>query len=586
MIALVVGTMTPASAADEYVKFYAVQSSYQGKPENLTSIATRLLGDGARSVEIRNLNAGRRQPDGRTLKDPDQLRAGWLLVLPWDAVGEGVRYGVLPDKAPTTPVETKPGTPKATPSGKASPVVPPARVAGAGAVPGKRPQQRRPKAGECATIAASSNRSDWASLRLAADQAWPQSRGKGQLVAIIDSGVDGSLPALSGHVAVGMDIVSGSGRGDTDCIGSGTAMAGLVVGQPAKGSDVKGVAPDATVMPVRLVANDTKVQPADGASAIEASVQAGATVIALGNYVDTTKPEVAEAVMAAVERDVVVVVGASRASVPVNPEAKIGPGVLRVAGVAVDGQRAADYRGGGIDVVAPGVNVSSVGITGTGAVAGSGTQYAVAFVAGTVALVRAAYPDLSPEQIAHRLQVTSDKMGAGAQPDGRYGWGMINPAAAVTKVLPEEAEAAASGRESGGQLTSGSSSGRSTLLAIVTLVALAAAVLLVFRIRRLLSDDKGDGGGEGDDDSRPVTAVPPVRGGALPPISAPRMRSVSGRPDTAPPLQESGKPAPDDEQAGGSASTASDRPGTHHETVALPKASIGAKSPQQRPDAS
>ncbi|MET7704727.1 S8 family serine peptidase [Micromonospora sp. NPDC005413] len=577
--------MTPASAADEYVKFYAVAPSYQGEPENLISIAARFLGDGARSVEIRNLNSGRRQPDGGTLKDPGPLRAGWLLVLPWDAVGEGVKYGVLPDKAPTTPVKPqpgKPGKPAATPTAKARPVVPPARVAGAATVPSKAPTQRPAKKGQCATTAASSSRSDWASLRLAADQAWPQSRGKGQLVAIVDSGVDGSLPTLSGHVAVGMDIVSGSGRGDTDCLGSGTAMAGLVVGQSTKGSDVMGVAPDATVMPVRVMGNDAKVQPADGASAIEATAEAGATVIALGDFVDTTKPEVAKAITAAVDRGVVVVIGASRASVPANPDAEIGPGVLRVGGVAVDGQRAADYRGGGLDVVAPGVNVSSVGITGVGAVAGSGTQYAVAFVAGAVALVRAAYPDLSPEQVAHRLQVTSDKMGDGAQPDGRYGWGMINPAAAVTKVLPEEAEAASSGRESGGRLTSGSSGGRSALLAIVALVALAAAVLLVFRIRRLLRDGTED---DGDDDGpRPVTAAPPVRGGALPPASVPRAPLASRKPDSDPPPPDGGKRDPEDEQAGRNAPVASGGPGTRAETVALPKASIGARSPKQRPD--
>lgn len=585
VLALIVGAVTPASAADEYVKFYVVKSSHQGKPENLTDIAARLLSDGARSVEIRNLNTGRRQPDGGVLKEPERLRAGWLLVLPWDAVGEGVRYGVLPDKAPTTPVETKPGKPKATPSGKVRPSVPPSRVAGAATVPSTAPTQRRPKGGQCATTAASSSRSDWASLRLAADQAWPQSRGKGQLVAIVDSGVDGSLPTLSGRVAVGMDIVSGSGRGDIDCLGSGTAMAGLVVGQSVKGSDVKGVAPDATVMPVRVMGNDAKDQPADGAAAIEATVEAGATVIALGNFVDTTKPEVAAAIKKAVDSDVVVVAGASRASVPVNPDAEIGRGVLRVGGVAVDGQRAADYRSGGIDVVAPGVNVNTGGITGVGAVSGSGTQYAVAFVAGTVALVRAAYPDLTPEQVAHRLQVTSDKLGGGAQPDGRYGWGMINPAAAVTKVLPEEAEEASSGRNPDGQLTSGSSGGRSTLLAIVTLVALAAAVLLVFRIRRLLRDETSDDEDDGDDDGPgPVTAAPPVRRGPLPPASVPRAPSVSRQAGDDPP-PDGAKPDPDDESADSTAPVASDGPGARAESMPQPKASIGAKSPQQRPDA-
>ena len=134
----------------------------------------------------------------------------------------------------------------------------------------------------------------------------------------------------------------------------------------------------------------------------------------------------------------------------------------------------------------------------------------------------------------------------------------------------------------GGRLTSGSSGGRSALLAIVALVALAAAVLLVFRIRRLLRDDTED---DGDDDGPgPVTAAPPVRGGALPPASAPRAPSVSRRTVGDPPPSDGGKLNPDDEQADSTASVASDGPGTRAETVALPKASIGARSPRQRPD--
>ena len=103
-VALIGLTSTAAAAADddEYVKYYVVSAGYQGKPESLAEIAGRLLGEGSRSAELYSLNSGRRQPDGGALADPAKLKSGWTLVLPWDAYGAGVRYGVLPDKVPTT----------------------------------------------------------------------------------------------------------------------------------------------------------------------------------------------------------------------------------------------------------------------------------------------------------------------------------------------------------------------------------------------------------------------------------------------------------------------------------------------------
>jgi hypothetical protein len=338
-------------------------------------------------------------------------------------------------------------------------------------------------------------------------------------------------------------------------------------------------------MPVRIAGNDTKARPANAALAIEAAVGAGATVIALGNLVDTTRADVARAIKAAVQRDVVVVTGASLGSVPVNPDAKSGPGVLRVGGVGDDGQRVADYRGGGIDAVAPGINVKSTGITGVGTVTGSGTQYAVALVAGTAALVRAAYPDLTAQQVAHRIQVTSDKMSDTAPPDSRYGWGMINPAAAVTKVLPEEAGAGSRSGDRAAKLTSGAApAGRAPLLALVTLVGLAAAVLLVFRIRRLVREEPGDED-DGDDGGPPppVAAAADVRDSAPPTVLEPPPWAVPHKPtaeSSSPVGHQTGPDAKRSEEPETVVVRASE--GSSGPTSLIPqKASIGGKSPQQ-----
>jgi hypothetical protein len=78
------------------VKFYIVPSPGNGPAESLFSIAARTLGDGSRFVEIFNLNKGRLQPNGGRLTDPQLIEPGWVLQLPADAAGPGVRSGPLP----------------------------------------------------------------------------------------------------------------------------------------------------------------------------------------------------------------------------------------------------------------------------------------------------------------------------------------------------------------------------------------------------------------------------------------------------------------------------------------------------------
>lgn len=495
------------AAADEYVLYYTVTSAHQGKPENLGEIAGRFLGNPSRSAEIFNLNTARRQPDGGSLTDPNTLHAGWYLVVPWDAVGAGLQRGVLPTTAPApaaAPTAGGPAAPQQTstprsPTEQRNPGAPTPSVggtrpsAGATSGPGQLPSTppRAEPAGRCVAASAASEPSNWATVRLAPDLAWPHSRGVGQLVAIVDSGVDGRAVPLSGRVSIGANIVTGDGRGDSDCLGSGTAMAGLVAAQPTDGETVGGVAPESVVMPVRVVTDGSSAEVAAQAAGIEVAVSAGATVIALGSYVDATAEGVAQAIQTAISRDIVVVAGA-----PTGPSAVAPPAELvSVGGVGADGKLVEEYAADMVDVVAPGINVSSIGINGTRRFVGSGTQYAVALAAGEVALVRAAHPDLSAAQVAHRVRATADRMGD-AQPDPRYGGGMINPEAAVTRGLPEEATQVSTDRrrDQGG----GGGDGVRVAFLLTVLAGLVISGLLVFRLRRSVRRAETETG-DGDD---------------------------------------------------------------------------------------
>ena len=112
--------------------------------------------------------------------------------------------------------------------------------------------------------------------------------------------------------------------------------------------------------------------------------------------------------------------------------------MLAVGAVDVAGQHAEfSQTGPYLALVAPGVDVVSIGPGGPGQWQGSGTSYAAPFVAGVAALVRAYRPGLTAEQVGRRLTGTA-RHPAAALPDPALGWGTVDPLAAVTSVLPGE----------------------------------------------------------------------------------------------------------------------------------------------------
>lgn len=84
---------SPSRAATRY---YVVGKPANGHREYLFDIAAKTLGDGKRYLEIFRLNKGRLQPDGRRMADPTVVEPGWVLLLPEDAKGPGVKVGPMP----------------------------------------------------------------------------------------------------------------------------------------------------------------------------------------------------------------------------------------------------------------------------------------------------------------------------------------------------------------------------------------------------------------------------------------------------------------------------------------------------------
>jgi hypothetical protein len=111
------------------VKYYIVPSAAGDHREFLYEIAAQLLGDGGRYDEIFRLNSGRLQPDGRRLETLVSVDPGWILILPADAAGPGVRTGVPP--YPRVRAETRARRPATTHPRRQSATAPPVRHADA-----------------------------------------------------------------------------------------------------------------------------------------------------------------------------------------------------------------------------------------------------------------------------------------------------------------------------------------------------------------------------------------------------------------------------------------------------------------------
>lgn len=280
--------------------------------------------------------------------------------------------------------------------------------------------------------------------------AWQTTRGAGVKVAVIDTGVDGSVPDLAGALGAGTDV-SGVGAangqkplGDGDAANHGTWVASLLAGRgTGDGNGVLGAAPEATILPASValgkamgpVGSDEQI-----AQAIHWAVDNGATVINMSLTRNTLDWPTSwdDAFQYAFQHDVVIVAAAGNrgsGTTEVGAPATI-PGVLTVAGVDRQGQASFDASSQGITIGVSAPSEQLVGANpGGGYVQWEGTSGAAPLVSGAVALVRAAHPELKAADVIERIIKTARPAG-GSVPSPIYGFGLLDAAAAVTASVP------------------------------------------------------------------------------------------------------------------------------------------------------
>ncbi|WP_245616856.1 type VII secretion-associated serine protease mycosin [Amycolatopsis taiwanensis] len=321
--------------------------------------------------------------------------------------------------------------------------------------------------------------------------------GKGLKVAVIDTGVT-KHPWLT--VEGGGDYVNAANNGLEDCDGHGTEVAGIIAAHPpADRIGFQGVAPDATIVSIRQSsqnyqppdsqggAKNGNRQQGDGAGNLGTLAQAvmnaanqGVSVMNIsidscrpaGPPITTQEKQLQNAIHYAVAvKDIVVVVAAGNIpsgdtggtcgqndqADPSKPKFIVTPpwfadDVLSVAAIQQDGSVAPfSVNGPWVSVAAPGTEITSLDpspsdtpqlanqvIEGGKPGPIQGTSFASPYVAGVATLVRAQFPNLNAYQVMKRIEATAQHPGAPDGHDQFIGYGVVDPVAALTAIVPSE----------------------------------------------------------------------------------------------------------------------------------------------------
>jgi subtilisin family serine protease len=251
--------------------------------------------------------------------------------------------------------------------------------------------------------------------------AWEAGRGDGVVVAVLDTGVDVSHPDLRGRTVPGVDLVQ-RGTPPDDPNGHGTLVAGIVAATADNDRGGAGVAPEARIMPVRVLDEDGVGDGRRVAEGIRWAARNGAQVINL-SLADAEVPGLTESTArTVVVRDIEQAIADAYAE-----------GALVVAAAGNDGRDSTPYRGdtpalvvGATDhddqrwpesnvdertLLAPGVEIVSTWRE-HGYAKADGTSFSAPIVAGGAALLFGRGVDV--DTVVARLRRTAVDVGFGA----------------------------------------------------------------------------------------------------------------------------------------------------------------------------
>jgi subtilisin len=274
---------------------------------------------------------------------------------------------------------------------------------------------------------------NWGADLVKAPEAWAKGyTGKGVVVAVVDSGVDRNHDDLKNNIWTNSKEIAGNGIDDDangyvddfngwnfdgndnntlDVAGHGTHVSGTIAGEN-NNFGVTGIAYDAKIMPVKVL-NDSGSGSYDAiAQGIRYATDNGANVINLSLGGDYPNSALESALKYASSKGAIVVMAAGNESglQPGYPARYANETGIAVGAVDKENNLASFSNLAGFNpltyVTAPGVDVYST-LPGNKYANYSGTSMATPHVAGVVALMLSANPNLTDAQVRQILADTS-----------------------------------------------------------------------------------------------------------------------------------------------------------------------------------
>jgi subtilisin family serine protease len=224
----------------------------------------------------------------------------------------------------------------------------------------------------------------------------PPGEGEGIAVAVIDSGVDGTHPALAGRIEQSVEVRAiGLGWGvveadPIDTVGHGTACAGIIAR----------IAPRCRIRSVRVLGEGNRGRGAALLTAFDWAIDSGSRVINLS--LGTRTPDMAEPLRVRVDRAYragAVVVAAASNLPGVRSFPSVFASLIAVDSAALSPDDLFRFRfGSESELEAPGIYVKAPW-PGGGEKLVTGTSFACPHVSGYVARLLSTDPELRPFQV-------------------------------------------------------------------------------------------------------------------------------------------------------------------------------------------
>jgi len=224
----------------------------------------------------------------------------------------------------------------------------------------------------------------WHLDRIQAFEAQAIACGEGVIVALVDSGVDASHPALKGHLLLDYAYNFADENTDIrDLIGHGTGMAGIILQ----------VAPCAQILPLKINHIDSQsfetedLREALAYLLVLVKVLPELKVVNLSLDLSEDDPEIASLIKALTEQGLLVVAAAGNDGAPVVSYMAALPEDIAVGALDMyDNRLLSSNYGTALTIVAPGVDIMAP-YPGGGELYYTGTSPATALVSGALALL-------------------------------------------------------------------------------------------------------------------------------------------------------------------------------------------------------